>query len=99
MWTVISSLPMLGTAIARSSQMWTNFKNDSTGQLSGLTLIFLWFIVAARWLSLYLKQEAFMYQLVYIHGVFWMTSLCLQFLYLNTGARKVKQRGKTSPSR
>ena len=61
-WNVISGSTIFLAMMSRGRQFYTNYVNDSTGQLSGRTLFINNFISGARLISVILETDNFMYQ-------------------------------------
>ena len=82
-WNVISGSTILLAILSRGRQFYTNYVNDSTGQLSGRTLFINSFISGCRLISVILETDNFMYQVQHLLCDVTITALWLQFAWMN----------------
>lgn len=91
-WNVISGSTIFLAFMSRGRQFYTNYKNDSTGQLSGRTLFINNFISGARVISVILETDNFMYQVQHLLCDATISALWLQFVWMNFFRQKKAKR-------
>ena len=82
-WNVISGSTIFLAILSRGRQFYTNYANDTTGQLSGRTLFINSFISGCRLVSVILETDHFMYQVQHLLCDLTITALWLQFAWMN----------------
>lgn len=110
-WKLIISTGPMCSAFGRFSQMYSNWRNGSTGQLAIVTLLLQTFINTSRMVVTLLDTADWQYRLNYVCSAMFIWMLLTQYLYINywtkfkarkPRSKKVSQaprRSSTSPSK
>ena len=98
-WCIVSSSVMICSALARGSQFFENRRNNSTGQVAGATVSITFFIAFSRTMVVLSESDDFMYQLQYLFGLFMVSAIAIQFVYMNYLRKSAKKAPRQRSSR
>jgi len=89
MWNIIASSGIVLLVLQRGPQIFTTWRNKSTGQLAFVTSFLQWAGVIARTATVLFESDDFMYRLQFMSALVFNSIMMLQFvLYWNSAPKK-----------